>query len=105
MRKGSGHLSINENRDDTLKDGEGLGHLDGPENAKAPSNQEQPPQSVAMGYFNAGDILMARRHLDTAESDEKRFLETALRWDPALWIACVLFLVIWLFATVSTIGH
>ena len=105
VRKESGHLSINEKRDDTLEEGEGLDHLDGPENAKAPSDQEQPPQSVAMRYFNAGDILMELCDISTqpspTRSDSLKRRYVGIR----LCGSRVLFLLIWLFATVSTIGH
>ena len=57
-----------------------------------------------MQHFERGDVLMARRLLQTAENEEKRFLETALRWIQ-LWIACVLFVLIWLYATFATVVH
>ena len=98
-------MSVNEKPDDRRGQSESLNRADDEASLETPIAVDEQGQSLAMQHFERGDVLMARRLLQTAENEEKRFLETALRWDPALWIACVLFVLIWLYATFATVVH
>ena len=98
-------MSINEKPDDRRGQIESLNRPDEEEALTTPIAADEQGQSLAIQHFERGDVLMARRLLQTAENEERRFLETALRWDPALWIACVLFVSIWSYATFATVVH